>query len=661
MPIPTSIDDLSPTPGDNFPAGSDAPAVIDNVLREHAAYIAQLRDFDAGLATPSGAALVNTQQAFAGAVERSLEAVARDSIHAKDAGMVLDGVTDDYLMMKKFADAGVKQIEFPDGSSCYLATPVSFAAGVKIKGKVTFKHKKDAGALIFAPTPGAAVSVTGITASVNYPAYTSQQSSSLTVSSTAGLVRGGVCLLASTDVYGYGNGVKKAELIRILEIVGSTVYTHGPIQDTYTTSVTLTPLSTESIVLDGPTFECAENAYAASTPYGYIGSVQLVGCVDPVVNVSVRNGLGPGVSLMSCWSANVHATVKDLRDKSASNALGYGVVAYGATANSTIYVDAQRVRHAYTDGDYGGANALYQGVPRRNTVSGVAVNTTAAPWDTHDESHNTFFDGCRAIFGNGDADATGNLKYGFQVRGKNVRIRRPLVRGMSGMFFIFAATWGATNECLIEEPDFEMGTSGADVLFSLSAKTSADRCVVKFIAGRMSGGSPTIGNGAPELEMHGTLLEENPTFRLAENNTVTLWGVTRASVGNISEAVVVGPGTRLDIDDHLVRSKTGFIGGGKIIQTGSTAGTATVRLGRVYSDVALSSSPIVVSQETTTLALTSHQVYPRPVGRGTTAQRPTLYGIADRGTGYLDNTLAANGKPIVWNGAAWVDSTGTVV
>jgi hypothetical protein len=75
MPIPSSIDDLSPDPGDNFPQGFDTPDVIDNVLREHAAYLAQLRDgavaaADA-LAAPEGAASVGHD---AGTVADALDA-----------------------------------------------------------------------------------------------------------------------------------------------------------------------------------------------------------------------------------------------------------------------------------------------------------------------------------------------------------------------------------------------------------------------------------------------------------------------------------------------------------------------------------------------------------------------------------------------------------
>jgi hypothetical protein len=42
MPVPSLITDLSTTAASNFPAGSDAPSTIDDVLRAHAAFIAQL-------------------------------------------------------------------------------------------------------------------------------------------------------------------------------------------------------------------------------------------------------------------------------------------------------------------------------------------------------------------------------------------------------------------------------------------------------------------------------------------------------------------------------------------------------------------------------------------------------------------------------------------
>jgi hypothetical protein len=54
----------------------------------------------------------------------------------------------------------------------------------------------------------------------------------------------------------------------------------------------------------------------------------------------------------------------------------------------------------------------------------------------------------------------------------------------------------------------------------------------------------------------------------------------------------------------------------------------------------------------------------KPAGQGvkrdTTANRPAP-SASDVGLQYLDNTLDADGKSILWNGTAWVDATGAVV
>lgn len=78
MPIPTSINDLSATPGANFPAGSDSPDVIDNVFREHAAYIAQLRD------RTVNAADVGYMPAGAGTATRTSESKLREWVTPED-------------------------------------------------------------------------------------------------------------------------------------------------------------------------------------------------------------------------------------------------------------------------------------------------------------------------------------------------------------------------------------------------------------------------------------------------------------------------------------------------------------------------------------------------------------------------------------------------
>ena len=47
MPVPSNISDLSTTPADNSPPGTESPSTADDYLRTHAAFIAQLDDADA--------------------------------------------------------------------------------------------------------------------------------------------------------------------------------------------------------------------------------------------------------------------------------------------------------------------------------------------------------------------------------------------------------------------------------------------------------------------------------------------------------------------------------------------------------------------------------------------------------------------------------------
>lgn len=70
MPVPSSINDLSTTPGSNFPLGSENPATFDDYVRTHAAFIAQLRDgkaVDTDVVKLSGAQTVAGVKTFSSA------------------------------------------------------------------------------------------------------------------------------------------------------------------------------------------------------------------------------------------------------------------------------------------------------------------------------------------------------------------------------------------------------------------------------------------------------------------------------------------------------------------------------------------------------------------------------------------------------------------
>lgn len=72
MPVPASINDLSTTAGSNSPPGSESPATIDDYLRTHASFIAQLRDGKLATSAVSAFGLTLIDDADAAAARTTL-------------------------------------------------------------------------------------------------------------------------------------------------------------------------------------------------------------------------------------------------------------------------------------------------------------------------------------------------------------------------------------------------------------------------------------------------------------------------------------------------------------------------------------------------------------------------------------------------------------
>ena len=72
MPVPASINDLSTTAGSNSPPGSESPATIDDYLRTHASFIAQLRDGKLAASAVSAFGLTLIDDADAAAARATL-------------------------------------------------------------------------------------------------------------------------------------------------------------------------------------------------------------------------------------------------------------------------------------------------------------------------------------------------------------------------------------------------------------------------------------------------------------------------------------------------------------------------------------------------------------------------------------------------------------
>lgn len=86
MPVPSAITDLSTTPASNSPAGSETPASIDDYLRSHASFIAQLRAVIGGATNPNIPTATGTAAA-ANLTTSSLDTTAGRVLKVGDFGL----------------------------------------------------------------------------------------------------------------------------------------------------------------------------------------------------------------------------------------------------------------------------------------------------------------------------------------------------------------------------------------------------------------------------------------------------------------------------------------------------------------------------------------------------------------------------------------------
>ena len=80
MPIPSAISDLSTTPALNSPAGSESPALVDDYLRTHAAFIKQVDNKAVAINGAAGAANVGYTPAGTGAVATNVQSKLREIV-----------------------------------------------------------------------------------------------------------------------------------------------------------------------------------------------------------------------------------------------------------------------------------------------------------------------------------------------------------------------------------------------------------------------------------------------------------------------------------------------------------------------------------------------------------------------------------------------------
>jgi hypothetical protein len=182
-------------------------------------------------------------------------------------------------------------------------------------------------------------------------------------------------------------------------------------------------------------------------PYRPIGSenrqaaaILIEGSVGGFVRAEVFRTFGRGVQLRGgCYGVDVDVRAwelpniadEDSAGKPLEGAYGYATEVLGAAERCRIRVFARDVRHAFTT-NTSNKNSYAQsidqlftmGTPKYTLVTGYAVDTLSAGFDTHKGAYYTLFDDCTVVTQNGggrdqtaDSAAFNNRAFGTKFRG----------------------------------------------------------------------------------------------------------------------------------------------------------------------------------------------------------------------------------------------------
>lgn len=632
------------------------------------------------LAASGGAGMVGVIQSGAGAVASYVESEIRNlGVRPEQFATIEQAITE--------ASTSGRPLILTDGEEYTISSNVSLTTGLVMRGNATIKMGANISGIVIEPARSVSTTVSAIANAV-FPAGTGiEQSTALTVASATGFAAGDICHLRSADTYPFDATMRRAELVRINAISGTTIYLSGVILDTYSTSVVLEKLNDAQVSIDGPTFRFDGDPLVPTSKTRF-AAVTLIGCVQPYVNATFRDDLADGLRLFTCWQPTGEIRVRNLRNNIANSLFGYGVAAYGANFGGMLKITADNVRHAYTDGTWLSGTPIRDGRAINMTIyDSIATNCSFASWDTHPGAYGTRFVNCGAVFNVTNNDQTSrNNSYGFQDRAINSKFIGCWTRGIRVPFYLGSVlqNHGVTNETEIIGGIFERVGTSITSFCGLPTKTSSDTCkitvrdavlkgyvpvqsaqtsnILTFVGGEIIGDESygmDFPNNTGGMEFYGTTFRGIKTFRLGQSNNCKLIDVKRINTASNIEPIIPGVGSTHTIHNLFVDAPS--YGFGQIIRAGqgSDAGTVTVNLGTVFASNFTGSS-VIGTNGTATLTINNMDVRQKPVKRGATGSRPTLL-AADIGFLYLDTTLDADGKPIWWTGTAWVDATGATV
>lgn len=253
---------------------------------------------------------------------------------------------------------------------------------------------------------GTPISVSSIASTDTADAGGSHPHTVLTLASTppADWVAGTVIKLYSNDQVPTsrtavsGTCAREGEFVSVMSVAGSTVtLAGGVVRGTYTTGIRVAKMNEFTTRIEG------WHSYTPPTSLSTFtaGQLTLSSLYAPkVIGARVDSGGGHGVRFTSCWNPELDLVAKGLKNNAGGGQFGYAAYMVGGQGGH-FRVVAENVRHAFTDNSStiaaDTADPTGYGRPRDATITGTAVGTWAAPWDTHSTGQNHRFVGVEAM------------------------------------------------------------------------------------------------------------------------------------------------------------------------------------------------------------------------------------------------------------------------
>lgn len=302
---------------------------------------------------------------------------------ASDYGVVGDGSADDTASMQNLIDS------VPDGSTI-VAPPgaVYRSAGWTVAQKSLNLDLSNAHLVRIASQPIlTAVGAWTPPVSVSNVVTTSLYST-VTPSSVEGFAVGDMIKVFSHNVIpdardgGEGLVGRQGEMAVITAISGGDLTVVPPMIDTYNLAVRVSKLQDYSVNFKFATADFEPGAGSGGSAFSGRVMFRMRSLPFPKFEGRVLSAPGPALYLESTYGAIVDIAASNL-----PQADGYVVGSY-SSVSSDLTINANRCRHAYTDGVYpiaiGASNdpgdygrAMY------DRITGASFATTEASWDTH--------------------------------------------------------------------------------------------------------------------------------------------------------------------------------------------------------------------------------------------------------------------------------------